>query len=43
MIRMGALCGISAKESLLMAPGELWDVWELYLRAHRPRKTAADE
>lgn len=43
MIRMGALCGISAKESLLMAPGELWDVWELYLRARRPRKTAADE
>lgn len=43
MIRMGALSGISAKESLLMAPGELWDVWELYLRAHRPRKSETDE
>ena len=35
---MGTVCGISVKEALLMTPGELFDVFELYLRANRPQK-----
>jgi hypothetical protein len=35
---MGALCGLSAKETLLMPPGALWDVWELYLRGQGVKK-----
>ena len=31
---MGAINGLSAKETMLMCPGEIFDLWELYLRAH---------
>lgn len=31
---MATASGISVKEALLMAPGEVYDVFELYLRAH---------
>ena len=37
-LRIGTLCGLSAKESLLSAPGELMDQWELYLQAHGAKK-----
>lgn len=30
--------GLSKKETLLSTPGEVGDLWELYLRAHIPRK-----
>lgn len=30
---MAALSGVSVKEALLMAPGEVFDMFELYLRA----------
>lgn len=37
-LRVGTLCGLSAKESLLSASGELMDQWELYLQAHSVKK-----
>jgi hypothetical protein len=43
MIRMGGLSGLSMKESLLLTPGELWDVWALYLRANRPPRRSAED
>ncbi len=33
-LRIGALCGLPRKDALLSAPGELGDLWELYLRAN---------
>lgn len=33
-LRMGSLCGFSKRETLLSAPGEVGDQWELYLKAH---------
>ena len=42
-LRMGALCGISRRETLLAAPGEIGDAWELYLQSHGGRKKAEDE
>lgn len=40
---MGAACGLSKRETLLSAPGEVGDLWELYLRAHGVRPGAGDE
>lgn len=42
-LRMGALCGLSRRDTLLSAPGELGDLWELYLQAHGARRGAEDE
>ena len=42
-LRIGALCGLSAKESLLSAPGELMDQWELYLQAHGARRKIEED
>ena len=33
-IRMGAVSGLSAKETILAPPGELFDIFELYLQAN---------
>lgn len=33
-LRMGAACGLSKRDTLLSAPGEVGDLWELYLRDH---------
>lgn len=35
--RIAARCGISVTEALFMPPGELFDLWELYLRDHGKR------
>lgn len=32
--RVAALCGLSVTEALFMPPGEVFDLWELYLKAH---------
>lgn len=40
---MGAVAGISAKEALLMAPGEVFDLFELYLRATGAKKKPGPE
>ena len=32
--RIAVLCGVSPGEALFMAPGEVFDLWELYLSAH---------
>lgn len=40
--RIAALCGISRKEAALMPPGELFDTWELWQRAHG-KKPQRDE
>lgn len=40
---MGTLSGLSAKEALLMPPGEVFDLFELYLRAHGIKEKPADE
>jgi len=37
-IRMGTASGLSKKEALLSTPGEIGDLWELYLRAHSIKK-----
>ena len=42
-LRVGMLCGFSRKETLLATPGEIWDVWDLYLQAHGRKKRAEDE
>jgi len=31
---MGTTSGLSRKETLLSPPGEVFDIFELYLRAH---------
>ena len=31
---IAVLCGVSPAEALFMAPGEVFDLWELYLSAH---------
>lgn len=31
---MGVTSGLSQKETLLATPGEVADLWELYLKAH---------
>ena len=40
---MGTTGGLSKKETLLSTPGEIGDLWELYLRAHSVRKEAETE
>ena len=40
---MATVCGISVKEALLMPPGEVSDVFELYLRAHGKRPSKEPE
>ena len=42
-IRMGTVCGLTKKEVLLSAPGEIGDLWELYLQAHGIGKKTEDE
>lgn len=41
-IRMGTAGGLSKKETLLSTPGEVGDLWELYLQDHGVKKKAAD-
>ena len=41
--RIGAVCGFSRKETMLSTPGEIGDVWELYLRANGARKKREDD
>lgn len=33
-IRMGAVCGLPKRDTLLSTPGEVCDLWELYLKAN---------
>ncbi len=40
---MGTASGLTKKETLLSTPGEIGDLWELYLRAHSPRKKQEPE
>jgi len=31
---MGTINGLSKRETMLSTPGEIFDLWELYLKAH---------
>lgn len=42
-IRMGTACGLSMKDVLLSPPGEVDDLWELYLRAHGVKRNRDDD
>ena len=42
-LRIGTLCGLSRKDTLLSAPGERGDLWELYLQAHGERRSVEEE
>lgn len=42
-IRMGAASGLSRRDTLLSTPGEVGDLWELYLRAHGARREREPE
>lgn len=42
-IRMGAACGLSKRDTLLSAPGEVCDLWELYLKDHGARRSGEAE
>ena len=42
-IRMGTLSGLSKADTLLSSPGEVGDLWELYLQAHGGRKKPSVE
>ena len=43
-IRMGAVSArLSKKEVLLSHPGEVDDLWELYLRAHGVKRKTEDD
>lgn len=42
-IRMGTASGLTKKETLLSTPGEVADLWALYLRAHGIGKRMEDE
>lgn len=39
---MGALNGLSAKETMLAPPGEMFDLFELYLAAHGAKRGERD-
>ena len=39
---MGALSGLSAKEALIMPPGLLYDIFELYLKSVGYKKDDPD-
>lgn len=40
---MALLSGMSTKEALLSPPGEVFDLFELYLRAHGQKKRPGPE
>jgi len=40
---MATVCGISVKEALLMPPGEVLDVFELYTRANGLQEKSNDD
>ena len=40
---MGTLAGLSKKETLHSPPGLVFDLFELYLRAHGVKKKGEDE
>ena len=42
-VRMGVTSGLSKKETLLATPGEVGDLWELYLKAHGMKRKQGDE
>lgn len=42
-VHMGTAAGLTKKEVLLSTPGEVGDLWDLYLRAHGVKRTPADE
>lgn len=42
-IRMGTASGLSKRDTLLSTPGEVGDLWELYLQAHGARRRTEDE
>lgn len=35
-LRMGTVAGLSAKETMLLPVGQVFDLWELYLKANTP-------
>ncbi len=42
-LHMGAACGLSKKDVLFSTPGEVGDLWELYLQAHRGKRGPSPE
>lgn len=42
-ILMGTACGLSKAETLLSFPGEVGDLWELYLMAHGAKKKGPED
>lgn len=43
-LRMGTAAGLSKKDVLLSTPGEVGDLWELYLQARRgPRRPSPED
>ena len=40
---MGTAGGLSKKETLLSTPGEIGDLWELYLKAHGKKENEEGE
>lgn len=43
LLSMGLLCGLSVKETMLSFPGEVFDLFELYLRDHGLKKKPQPE
>lgn len=41
-IRMGTAAGLSKVETLRSTPGEMGDLWELYLKAHGVKQKPDD-
>lgn len=42
-LHMGLAAGLTKKETLLSTPGEVGDLWELYLQAHGVKKKTTSE
>lgn len=42
-LHMGLTSGLSKKDTLLSTPGEVADLWELYLKAHGVKRKTGDE
>lgn len=42
-IRMGVAAGLSKKDTLLSTPGEVGDLWELYLQARGVKREPEEE
>lgn len=40
---MGTINGLSKRETMLSTPGEIFDLFELYLKANRPEREQEDE